>query len=77
MDFDGLFLANGPGDPDMCEDAVNIIRKQMSLSTKPICGICMGNQLLAKPVALRFTSLNMVTVLITSLCVWLEQPIVM
>lgn len=48
MDFDGLFLANGPGDPDMCEDAVNIIRKQMSLSAKPICGICMGNQLLSK-----------------------------
>ncbi len=48
MDFDGLFLANGPGDPDMIEDAVNIIRKQMSISTKPICGICMGNQLLAK-----------------------------
>ena len=48
MDFDGLFLANGPGDPNMCEDAVNIIRKQMSQSRKPICGICMGNQLLAK-----------------------------
>lgn len=48
IDFDGLFLGNGPGDPDMCEDAVNIIRKQMSLSRKPICGICMGNQLLAK-----------------------------
>lgn len=48
MDFDGLFLGNGPGDPDMCEEAVNIIRKQMSMSTKPICGICMGNQLLAK-----------------------------
>lgn len=48
MDFDGLFLANGPGDPDMCEDAVNVIRKQMSQSRKPICGICMGNQLLAK-----------------------------
>ncbi|MGM9734128.1 MAG: glutamine-hydrolyzing carbamoyl-phosphate synthase small subunit [Prevotella sp.] len=48
MDFDGLFLGNGPGDPDMCEDAVNVIRKQMSLSRKPICGICMGNQLLAK-----------------------------
>ena len=48
MDFDGLFLGNGPGDPDMCEDAVNIIRKQMDLSRKPICGICMGNQLLAK-----------------------------
>ena len=48
MEFDGLFLANGPGDPDRCEDAVNIIRKQMSQSRKPICGICMGNQLLAK-----------------------------
>ena len=48
MKYDGLFLANGPGDPDMCSDAVEIIRKQMSQSTKPICGICMGNQLLAK-----------------------------
>lgn len=48
MDFDGLFLANGPGDPDMCVDAVEILRKQMAQSRKPICGICMGNQLLAK-----------------------------
>lgn len=48
MVFDGLFLANGPGDPDMCEESVNIIRKQISESRKPICGICMGNQLLAK-----------------------------
>ena len=48
MDFDGLFLANGPGDPDMCEDAVTVLRKFMNSSRKPICGICMGNQLLAK-----------------------------
>jgi carbamoyl-phosphate synthase small subunit len=48
MEFDGLFLANGPGDPDMCVDAVEILKKQMSVSRKPICGICMGNQLLAK-----------------------------
>lgn len=48
MDFDGLFLANGPGDPDKCVDAVEILRRQMSQSRKPICGICMGNQLLAK-----------------------------
>ena len=48
MEFDGLFLANGPGDPDMCVDAVNVLKKQMSESRKPICGICMGNQLLAK-----------------------------
>ena len=48
MEFDGLFLANGPGDPDMCVDAVEVLKKQMSSSRKPICGICMGNQLLAK-----------------------------
>ncbi len=48
MEFDGLFLANGPGDPDMCGKAVNVIKKQMNRSDKPICGICMGNQLLAK-----------------------------
>ena len=48
MTFDGLFLANGPGDPDKCVAAVEILRKQMSQSRKPICGICMGNQLLAK-----------------------------
>ena len=29
MAFDGLFLANGPGDPDKCVDAVNILKKQM------------------------------------------------
>jgi carbamoyl-phosphate synthase small subunit len=48
IDFDGLFLSNGPGDPDTCEETVAILRKQMSQSRKPICGICMGNQLLAK-----------------------------
>ena len=44
MAFDGLFLANGPGDPDKCVDAVEVLKKQMSASRKPICGICMGNQ---------------------------------
>ena len=32
----------------MCNDAVEIIRKQMNESRKPICGICMGNQLMGK-----------------------------
>ena len=44
MDFDGLFLANGPGDPDMCEDAVNIIRRHMSITTKTICRSFISNQ---------------------------------
>ena len=48
MQFDGLFLGNGPGDPDTCEKTVDILKRFMSITTKPICGICMGNQLLAK-----------------------------
>ena len=48
MEFDGLFLGNGPGDPDMCQEAVDILQQQMNKSRKPICGICMGNQLMAK-----------------------------
>lgn len=48
MEYDGLFLGNGPGDPDVCNDAVEVIRKHIDMSQKPICGICMGNQLLSK-----------------------------
>jgi len=47
LEFDGLFLSNGPGDPDTCDAAVQNIRKALN-GNKPICGICMGNQLLAK-----------------------------
>ena len=47
--FDGLFLTNGPGDPDTCEAAVANIRKFLaSSSIRPCMGICMGNQLLGK-----------------------------
>jgi len=47
--YDGLFLANGPGNPDLCGATVEQIRRAMAApQTKPICGICMGNQLLAK-----------------------------
>lgn len=47
LEYDGLFLSNGPGDPDTCDVAVQHIRQALS-GDKPICGICMGNQLLAK-----------------------------
>ena len=47
LDYDGLFLSNGPGDPDTCDAAVQNIRKALD-GDRPICGICMGNQLLAK-----------------------------
>ena len=45
--YDGLFISNGPGDPNMCSVTVEHIRRAVA-GDKPICGICMGNQLLAK-----------------------------
>lgn len=45
--YDGLFISNGPGDPDTCSVAVDHIREALK-GDKPIFGICMGNQLLAK-----------------------------
>ena len=47
LEYDGLFISNGPGDPDMCDITVGHIREAMK-KEKPIFGICMGNQLLAK-----------------------------
>ncbi|MCD8029320.1 MAG: glutamine-hydrolyzing carbamoyl-phosphate synthase small subunit [Bacteroides sp.] len=48
LEFDGLFISNGPGDPDTCDAAVQNIRKAMENPALPIFGVCMGNQLLAK-----------------------------
>ncbi len=48
LQFDGLFISNGPGDPDTCDAAVQNIRKAMTNEQLPIFGICMGNQLLSK-----------------------------
>ena len=48
LEFDGLFISNGPGDPDTCDAAVQNIRKAMQNTKLPIFGICMGNQLLSK-----------------------------
>ena len=47
LEYDGLFISNGPGDPNYCQITVEHIKKAM-LVEKPIFGICMGNQLLAK-----------------------------
>ncbi|MBP5479155.1 MAG: glutamine-hydrolyzing carbamoyl-phosphate synthase small subunit [Bacteroidaceae bacterium] len=49
LEFDGLFLANGPGDPDTAGEAVENIRKFLANpNVRPCMGICMGNQLLSK-----------------------------
>ena len=55
MEYDGLFLSNGPGNPEQCRETVAILRKVMAEGlqaaaegrpVKPIMGICLGNQLL-------------------------------
>ena len=46
LEFDGLFISNGPGDPAFCDVTVTNIQKAMQ-TDKPIFGICMGNQLLS------------------------------
>ncbi len=46
MKPDGIFLSNGPGDPEPCDYAINAI-KQFLLTGIPIFGICLGHQLLA------------------------------
>ena len=55
--YDGLFISNGPGNPDMAETTVENIRKAMKIG-KPICGICMGNQLLSKAAGARIYKLK-------------------
>ncbi len=58
MNPDGIFLSNGPGDPEPCDYAIKAI--QQILETKlPTFGICLGHQLLslasgAKTVKMKF-----------------------
>ena len=43
---DGVFLSNGPGDPEPCGYAIQAIREILAVGI-PIFGICLGHQLLA------------------------------
>jgi len=45
MKPDGVFLSNGPGDPEPCDYAIQSIRKIVSAGL-PVFGICLGHQLL-------------------------------
>lgn len=53
LEFDGLFLSNGPGDPEVCAPAVEHIKafleqEMPKTNSRPLMGICLGNQLLGK-----------------------------
>ena len=45
-DPDGVFLSNGPGDPEPCDYAIACIKEMLRLNI-PVFGICLGHQLLA------------------------------
>ncbi|GMO35160.1 MAG: hypothetical protein Pg6B_05610 [Candidatus Azobacteroides pseudotrichonymphae] len=47
LEYDGLFISNGPGNPEHGQIIVNHIKEAMK-NGKSIMGICMGNQLLAQ-----------------------------
>ncbi|MFZ2541641.1 MAG: glutamine-hydrolyzing carbamoyl-phosphate synthase small subunit [Gallionella sp.] len=58
MEPDGVFLSNGPGDPEPCDYAINAT-KQFLVSGVPLFGICLGHQILglaagAKTVKMKF-----------------------
>jgi len=46
MNPDGVFLSNGPGDPEPCDYAIKAIRELLETEI-PVFGICLGHQLLA------------------------------
>ena len=43
---DGIFLSNGPGDPEPCDYAIDLARSAMAQKI-PLFGICLGHQILA------------------------------
>ncbi|XP_045519117.1 CAD protein isoform X2 [Pieris brassicae] len=47
--YDGIFISNGPGDPEVCKVTVDNLRQRLQdkKNVKPIFGICLGHQLLA------------------------------
>ncbi len=46
LDFDGIVISNGPGDPKMCRATIKNVAAAMEKEI-PIFGICLGNQILA------------------------------
>ena len=46
MDYDGLFLSNGPGDPAVCTETITHLRQALQ-GDRPVFGVCLGSQLMA------------------------------
>jgi carbamoyl-phosphate synthase small subunit len=46
MKPDGVFLANGPGDPEPCDYAIEAIGEILDATRLPVFGICLGHQIM-------------------------------
>jgi carbamoyl-phosphate synthase small subunit len=46
MQPDGVFLSNGPGDPEPCDYAIEAIGEILDATRVPVFGICLGHQLM-------------------------------
>ena len=46
LEPDGIFLSNGPGDPEPCDYAIRTIRQLLEKKDIPVFGICLGHQLM-------------------------------
>lgn len=57
MNPDGVFLANGPGDPEPCDYAIAAIREVIAADV-PLFGICLGHQLLGLASGARTVKMN-------------------
>jgi len=57
MDPDGVFLSNGPGDPEPCDYAITAIRTLLDAGM-PLFGICLGHQLLGLACGARTTKMK-------------------
>jgi carbamoyl-phosphate synthase small subunit len=55
--FDGLFISNGPGNPEKAVTAIENLRVTLQTYKRPIFGICMGNQLLGLAAGLKVQKL--------------------
>lgn len=47
-EYDGLFISNGPGDPQVMTETVARLAKVMESGKTPVFGICLGHQLMAR-----------------------------
>jgi len=59
MQPDGVFLSNGPGDPEPCDYAIEAIGQILDATRMPVFGICLGHQLMglasgAKTIKMKF-----------------------